>query len=149
MSNINYIKLDLVDHVFKQPSWFDPSKHEISQIDYSQIIYYYSEGDITVLPFADWYENNQTDSRLVNIRCVPYQPIDLDTLKLGKDYQATSSGLKILNSNIKFTNSFYDTVSEDIINYDVFLKTKWNYKHETKLLSSQFRTIKYVYDKES
>lgn len=149
INGINYIKLELVDHVFKQDLDFNPSEHDLTQVDYSQIIYYYSQGSITVLPFADWYEQNQTDSRLVNIRCVPYQPIDLETLTLGKDYQATSSGLKILNSNIKFTNSFNDTVSEDIINYDVFLKSKWNYKYETKLLSSQFRTIKYVYDKES
>lgn len=153
VNDIVSINLKQVDHVFRQRQGFDPLDNYPSEMnqdfDYDEIIYYHSFDQVTGLPsFDEWYQTNKTDPNLVKITCLPYSPIDISSLTLGKDYAATNYGLRIINPNLDYKFEVVtDTVYLDTpFKSNVALKHDYDLNLETKRWNSNYHTLKYVYD---
>lgn len=162
MGTIYYItgiaKLELltVDHVIRQPLSFDPypgqSLYNSNYTSYTDILYIYAqEGNTTVPSFSDWYKENKTDTTLIKIVCLPYNPFNYELVKykINVDYVPTGYGIRIINPNVKFA----DTVLTDVEELPTYVEAttchadqSYNLEYETKRFNSAYYSLKYVYD---
>lgn len=148
------ITLTNVGSVFLQP--YDFVKESSSDIYYvnsnislgTEIAYNSYVGGDAILPFNEWYENNKTDGTIVKISCLPYQPVDFDSLQNGVDYIGTANGIKLINPNIEYRYTFTDRMATlTTYGYTVVDPTKsYNLKYETKKYNSNYYQIHYAFD---
>lgn len=159
--NVDSIVLLNVRTVYKQSDSWDTYfsnagvMNAVYTVD-SPIVYNSIQGGTKIPSFNTWYNNNKTDSTLIKIVCLPYQPFDLEEYQEGIDYIGTPSGFKLLNPNIVFSYDITDTLMTYSTYADTVIKTdpsargvNYNLKYETKQYNSQYYQVKYVYDSSS